>query len=103
MDVTITNKCNNDLWAITKDEMLNHSTELSHYFNRIEEVEVVVSEGRHDHKHVFNVDIHVNCEHNHDIVVSSESEEGVSSAFHKAWHMAKRQLRKHKEKIQAHH
>lgn len=102
MDVKITNKRSSDLWEPVKAEILEHSEELTHYFNRIEEIEVVVSEDRHDHKPVFKVEMIVNCEHKHDIVVNGESDQDVTLAFHRAWHKAKRQLRKYKEKIQQH-
>ena len=100
MQVNLTSKVDVDSDATC--EILERSRDLEHYFNRIEDVNVVIDSSRHDHKPVYTAEILVNCEHKHDIVVKDEAK-NIELAFHKAGHKAKRQVRKYKEQLQSHH
>lgn len=102
--VKISNKTGKELWIWDNDNIRRAASELAHTFNRIEEIEVVVNETKHEHKPTTHVEIRVNCEHKHDFVASGEADHGeVLTAFRDAIHKMRRQLHDYKEKIQCHH
>lgn len=103
MEVRVTNRRESHIWTQDHDLLIKESEDLVHVFDRIEDVEVIVDEVRHDHHPVCEVEILVNCEHKHSIVGKGHSKNrDIAPAFHDALHKIKRQLHEYKEKIQRH-
>ena len=97
MQIAITSR-HGHISTADHDYISEKSERLTHYFDRISQIQVTVDLANEQH---IDVEIQVNAEHKHDFVSSATGGE-VALAFDQAFSKMETQIRKYKEKVQDH-